>query len=394
MARTALVVGGGVAGPATALALHRAGIDATVHEAYAAPSDGVGVTLSIAPNGLSALEIVGAADAVRAIGQPITRAVMHDGRGRTIGTFPGLRGLPPSLALWRDDLCRALRERAAGQGIETRFGERLVGAEEDPDGVTALFADGTTARADILVGADGIGSTVRTLIDPAAPGPQATRLLNFGAAADVTLPADPSTMFFAFGKRGFLGYWAQPDGRTAWFANVPHAAMTSAEARETPRAEWLDRLRDIYSDEIPAAKILTATDPEALTVLGSMQDMPKVPRWHRGRMVLVGDSAHAPSSSSGQGASMAVESAVELARCLRDIPAPEAAFTAYERLRRARVEKVIDRGAKANTTKTLGPFAKTMMRLTLPILTRTLLNPERTLGPEQRHTINWKAPAP
>ncbi|MFD0899032.1 FAD-dependent monooxygenase [Actinomadura sediminis] len=391
-ARTALVVGGGIAGPVTAMALRKAGIEAAVYEAYASTADGVGVTLTVAPNGLHALGIVGADERVRGIGQPLVRAEMRDGRGGRIGEMPGPAGLPPSLGLWRDELCRVLHETAAAQGVDVRYGKRLVGVEEHPDGVVARFADGTTAEADVLVGADGIRSTVRTLIDPDAPEPVAAPLLNFGAAADVAVPARRDSSYFVFGGRGFFGYWVQPDDRTAWFANLPHdRPMPAAEARAVPRAEWLARLREAYADDEPARDVLARTDAEALVVLGSLESMPKVPRWHRGRMVLVGDAAHAPSSSSGQGASLAVESAVQLARCLRDLPDPAAAFAAYERLRRARVERVIDRGNRTNGSKTVGPVGRTMMRLLMPVMTRTFLSPERTLGPEQRYTIDWDA---
>jgi hypothetical protein len=85
--------------------------------------------------------------------------------------------------------------------------------------------------------------------------------------------------------------------------------------------------------------------------VGPMERMPSVPHWHRGRMVLVGDSAHAPSSSSGQGASQAIESAIELARCLRDLPTPAAAFTAHEHLRRSRVEMIGGNAAATNRAK-------------------------------------------
>ncbi|GAA0582868.1 FAD-dependent monooxygenase [Actinomadura livida] len=393
-ARTALVIGGGIAGPVTAMALRKAGVEATVYEAYPSAADGVGVTLTVAPNGLAALRVIGAEDAVLGIGQPLTRAQLCDGRGERLGDLPGLPGLPPSRGLWRDELCRVLHETAEAQGVRVEYGKRLVGAEESPEGVTAHFADGTSATADVLVGADGIRSTVRTLIDPAAPEPETTRLLNFGAAADIAVPADRESAYFVFGARGFFGYWVQPDDRTAWFANLPHdRPLSSAEARATAKADWLARLRDLYAGDTPCREILAHTDADALTVLGSLENMPKVPAWHRGRMVLVGDSAHAPSSSSGQGASQAIESAVQLARCLRDLPDPQSAFAAYERLRRTRAEKVIDRGNKTNNSKTMGPVAKKMMKLMMPLMMKTFLNPEKTLGPEQRYTIDWDAPA-
>ncbi|TDC95719.1 FAD-dependent monooxygenase [Actinomadura sp. 7K507] len=392
-ARTALVIGGGIAGPATAMALRKAGIEATVYESYASAADGVGVTLTIAPNGLDALKVIGADEAVLGIGQPLVRGQMCDGRGGRIGDFPGPAGLPPSRGLWRDELCRVLHETAEAQGVRIEYGKRLVGAEESPDGVTARFDDGGSATADVLIGADGIRSTVRGLIDPRAPEPDTTTLLNFGAAADIAVPSDRESSYFVFGRRGFFGYWVQPDDRTAWFANLPHdRPLSSAEARETSKADWLARLRERYADDVPCRDILARTEADDLVVLGSLENMPKVPTWHRGRMVLVGDSAHAPSSSSGQGASLAVESAVQLARCLRDLPDPRGAFAAYERLRRERVEKVIDRGNKVNNSKTMGAFAKAMMKLMMPVMMRTVLNPEKTLGPEQRHKIDWDAP--
>jgi 2-polyprenyl-6-methoxyphenol hydroxylase-like FAD-dependent oxidoreductase len=106
-------------------------------------------------------------------------------------------------------------------------------------------------------------------------------------------------------------------------------------------------------------------------------------------MVLVGDSAHAPSSSSGQGASLAVESAVELARCLRDVSDVSSAFAAYERLRRTRVQQVAARAANTNHSKALGKAAKMILRLLMPLATRTFLSAEKTLGAEQRYRIEW-----
>jgi 2-polyprenyl-6-methoxyphenol hydroxylase-like FAD-dependent oxidoreductase len=119
--------------------------------------------------------------------------------------------------------------------------------------------------------------------------------------------------------------------------------------------------------------------------------MPPVPHWHRGRMVLVGDAVHAPSNSTGQGASLAIESAIQLARCLRDMTDLPSAFAAYERLRRPRVEKIAARGARISHAKTPGPIAQRMMRLMLPIMLATM-NVEKTTAAEQRYTIDWNTP--
>ena len=103
----------------------------------------------------------------------------------------------------------------------------------------------------------------------------------------------------------------------------------------------------------------------------------------------MGDSAHAPSSSSGQGASIAAESAIELAQCLRDIPEVSKAFGAYERLRRPRVQRIAAYGARQNNHKTLGPIAKALMRVLLPLAMRTFMNPQKTLGWMHGYQIDW-----
>jgi 2-polyprenyl-6-methoxyphenol hydroxylase-like FAD-dependent oxidoreductase len=99
----------------------------------------------------------------------------------------------------------------------------------------------------------------------------------------------------------------------------------------------------------------------------------------------------APSPSTGQGASLAIESALQVARCLRDIPDPARAFAAYEALRRERVERITKRGAKTNRKKTPGPIGRKMMHATMPVFFK-LMNFEKVLGWEQRYRIEWEAP--
>ncbi|MFG2104864.1 FAD-dependent oxidoreductase [Micromonospora echinaurantiaca] len=389
--RTALVIGGGIAGPVTALALRRAGIAATVHEAYPSTADGIGGTLALAPNGVAALRTVDAADAVTAIATPIHRTVMAVGRKRI--DLPGLADVPPLRVVHRNELHRVLHERARAEGVPIEHGKRLVEARETAAGVTATFDDGSTATADVLVGADGVRSTVRTLIDPAAPGPRFTGLLGFEAVARHEVDVEPGTMTFTFGRRGYYLYWPEPGGGTRWGVNLPgQRPMSLVEARAVAPQEWLRTLRAAYADDDPGRDLLRTSDPTGLQVVGALHIMPPVPHWHRGRMVLVGDSAHAPSNSSGQGASLAIESAVQLARCLRDLPDVGSAFATFERLRRARVERIAARAARINQAKAPGPVARALMPLLMPLLVKTAMNPEKTVGPEQRYVIDWDAP--
>jgi 2-polyprenyl-6-methoxyphenol hydroxylase-like FAD-dependent oxidoreductase len=237
-----------------------------------------------------------------------------------------------------------------------------------------------------------VHSTVRGLIDPVAPGPGYTGLLGLESEVDVEVPVEPGTMTFAFGTRAYYLYWRRPDGRTGFGANLPATSpMSLSAARAVPAADWLAKLVEAYGDDTPGGDLVRAIDPARLTVTGSLHIMPSVPHWHRGRLVLVGDAVHAPSNSSGQGASLAVESAIELARCLRDLPDPHSAFTTYEHLRRERVERIAARAAKVNHVKAPGPLLKTVLPVVMRLLMKTAMRPEKLLGKEQRHQINWTA---
>jgi 2-polyprenyl-6-methoxyphenol hydroxylase-like FAD-dependent oxidoreductase len=386
--RRALIIGGGIAGPVTALALRKAGIEATVYEAYATTAEGVGGMLMLAPNGLDALRIIGV-DA-SAIGQPIQRMIMGDGTGKRFGEFPGLPNMPPSRLMWRSELYALLHDHAVRQGVPFEHGKRLVGVDQTPAGVTVHFADGSSATGDIVIGADGIASKVRALIDPSAPGPQYVGFLGFGGHATETVSTSPDAMHFVFGSRAFLGHFTPLDGGTGWFSNLPHSEpLTMAQAREIPGADWLRKLREVYADDVPGRQLLEHTSAEGLLVFGAGEFLPSVPQWHRGRMVLVGDAAHAPSSTSGQGASLAAESAIQLARCLRDLADVSTAFAAYERLRRPRVERVAAFAAKQNDQKVAGPFVKALMSLLMPIAMKTFMRPQKMFGWMHGYRIDW-----
>src|SRR5690242_2551609 len=104
--------------------------------------------------------------------------------------------------------------------------------------------------------------------------------------------------------------------------------------------------------------------------------MPTIPTWHRNAMVIIGDAAHATSPSSGQGASMAIEDAVVLAKCLRDVGEPRRAFAAYEQLRRERVQRVVRYSTRIGRSKTAGPAARWLRDLLMPWALKYFANPE------------------
>lgn len=376
---TVAIIGGGIAGPVTALALRKAGIEAAVHEAYPQRSEGVGGTIAVAPNGQAALGLVGVD--LAPISVPIHRQVMAVG-GKRIA-LPGLPDAGPLRVVRRSDLARVLD----GFGVRVEYGKRLADVRDG----TAIFSDGTSVTADVLVGADGVHSRMRSLIDPAAPGPRWTRMLSFEGWSPVDCGAAPGTMTFAFGAQAYYLYWPQ-DGGTTWGVNLPwERPLSISEARAVPAETWIERLLAVYGGDTPGGELLRRVSPDRLQVHGALHIMPPVPRWHRENMVLAGDAVHAPSNSSGQGASLAVESALQLARCLRDLPVPQA-FAAYEGLRRSRVEGVARRASRINATKAPGAIGRFLMPLLMPMIMKAAVNPEKAFGPELRYRIDWDAP--
>jgi FAD-dependent urate hydroxylase len=378
-AKKALIIGGGVAGPVTAMALQHAGMDSIVYEAYAGGADDAGAFLTFASNGLDALRAIDAHHLVLAEGFPTPRMEIQSGTGKRLGEVPLGGKLPDgtvSQTLKRADLYRALRDEAVRRSARIEYGKRLVDAETTRDGVVvARFEDGTEAEGDLLVGADGIHSRTRTIIDSSAPGARYIPVLNIGGyASDVTVQAEPGTFHMVFGKRAFFGYAVHPSGEVWWFANPPRAdEPTSAELAAISTEQWKKMLVDLFAgDDTPAVEIIHST-PGKLAGWATY-DLPSVPTWTRGSMIVIGDAAHATTPSSGQGASMAIEDAVVLARCLRDLPEIGQAFAAYERLRRARVERIVAHGARTSNSKAAGPVARVLRDLMMPAILKRVAN--------------------
>jgi 2-polyprenyl-6-methoxyphenol hydroxylase-like FAD-dependent oxidoreductase len=353
--RTALVIGGGIAGPATAMALQKAGIDPVVYEAHPTGADGIGVFLTLGSNGVDALRVLGADKPAVAAGFPTPGITLRSGTGKHLGVSRTGHSLPDgttSQTLKRADLYRVLHEEASSRGVRVEHGKRLVGAEETGAGVRAIFADGSEAVGAVLIGCDGVHSTVRRIIDPGAPAPTYSGLITTGGyARGVQVDTEPGSYEMIFGKRAFFGYAMAPDGEVWWFANVPRRDEPArGEVESIGGDEWRHRLLALYAEDAgPAVRLIEAT-PD-LMAMSPIHAIPHLPAWHNGRMIVIGDAAHAPSPSSGQGASLSIEDAVVLAKCLRDLPSPPAAFAPFEAARRPRVERIIKWAARINNSK-------------------------------------------
>lgn len=388
----ALIIGGGIAGPATALFLQKAGWEAELFEARPQPESHGGLFLNVATNGLAVLDQLGLRDRLVALGHHAPYMEMWSGRDRLLGTVPnGPAGEPErgSVVVRRDELHAVLREALAENGISTTWGARLERIDEHADEVTAHFADGKAATGDILIGGDGVGSMTRRWIDPAAPEPDYTGLLSVGGFARVPgLEPTPAVQRMIFGARGFFGYLVREDGEVYWFANPTSPELDKTAFRRIPGDEWLDELRVLHADDpYPVPQIL-----DAATEVGAypIYELPHVPHWHRGRVVAVGDAVHATSPNAGQGASLALEDAATLARSLRDAPTHTQAFGAYERLRRPRAEEVVAYSRAIGRQKAPGGsrLAVALRDVMLPLFLRNATKNTRN-NHLYNHTIAW-----
>lgn len=375
------------------MALRRVGIDATVVERHADDRYGAGAFLTLGSNGLQAAASLGAGAAVSDLGFPTPELTMVSGTGAVLGTALVSAPAPQSRTLRRNDLWRALRDAAVADGIPILTGTEFLTARPTENGVRAEFADGTTRHADLLIGCDGIRSRLRGLIDPAAPTPRWTGLVGYGGFSPAGLVDEPPGSYrMIFGRRAFFGHATAPSGESWWFVNEPRRREPPrGEIPQSPEDQRSHLLSLVAGDAGPAARLIGAATE--FSVASGIHTIPHLGRWHRERMLVVGDAAHAPSPSSGQGASLALEDAVELAVALRDHGSDtpqriEAACEAFTTRRRPRVESIIRQAARVNNTKAATGLARVARDLVLPRILRATAG-----SPQLRDTYDHQVPA-
>jgi 2-polyprenyl-6-methoxyphenol hydroxylase-like FAD-dependent oxidoreductase len=336
----AVIVGAGVGGLTTALALRAIGIEATVYErAPSLDAAQVGGGIHLWSNALHVYRHLGIADAIRAAGAEQGTAEFCSWRGPLLSRWPigaisDRVGLP-TVGVSRADLHPVLVDAVGAASIVT--GAQCTGFTEEAGGVTARFADGREERADLLIGADGISSAVRAQLH----GQQPHRYAGYTLWQAITDPTDqaPADLFRVLWGRGRrFSYYRVGGGRLYWFV-VANAPAREQDPERGKGALILGRLGPGWPALVPA--IINATADDAISRV-DMRDRPPVTRWGAGRVTLLGDAAHPMTFNVGQGACQSVEDAGALARHLRgtgDIPA---ALRAYEAERIKRTTPIVN----------------------------------------------------
>ncbi len=346
--RKALIIGCGIAGPVLAMFLQRAGITPAIYEGWPEPRDEAGFFMNIAPNGLAVLDALGIREEALGGGFPTTSIVFHSHRGKVLGKHP-----ETTILIKRGLLNKGLREAAIRRGVTVEFGKRLKDVEITRQRtVVAWFEDRSEESGDFLVGCDGIHSRTRQAIMPDAPEPVYTGVIDSGAfTRSPSVPPSDGVMRMTFGTKGFFGYQVVPSGEIYWFENFQQPTEPDRKKLEAiPNHEWRQKLLEMHRDDhVPITEIIRST--ESTIGRWPIYDMPSMPTWYKGPVCLIGDAAHATSPHVGQGASIAMEDAFVLAKCLRDVPDAEEAFVTYERLRKDRVEKIVKEARRTGNHK-------------------------------------------
>jgi salicylate hydroxylase len=339
------IIGGGIGGLTAASALRRAGIEVSVYEAAGELKE-IGAGVALHANAMRVLRFIGVEDAVRKIAGKTDYSVTKDGiTGRIISQtsrakHAELHGIEPA-TVHRADLLDVLAA-ALPEGIAS-LSKRCVSIESGESSAVARFADGTEVEADVIIGADGIHSVVRTsLFGPDAPrftGKICYRSViptaNVRASALSDVAADN-------------GQWLGPHGTIVLYPlrgeeliNVvchydDDTYRHESWVTECERAEVLERYAGWHESLL---RLFEAGDT---WYKWALYDRDPIPRWTKGRVTLLGDSAHPMLPYLGQGACQALEDGAVLANALAASPSdPVAALAAYERVRRPRASSVV-----------------------------------------------------
>lgn len=340
------VVGGGIGGLVLALALRERGIGFELYE-QADELREVGAAVALSANGTRELRRLGLGEQVESVSVvPSALVIRAWDTGGVIADHPiGRDGVyeatfgAPYYGVHRVALLQALADRLASDGLN--LGRRCVGVDERRSGAELQFADGASAAADVVVGADGVHSVIRPHVAGDVRGRFSGTVGYRGLVAVEDMPSlpDPTPLQFWAGPGRHLLHYAIDGGRTVNFLAVVRVPNWANEG-------WMEECSVSDAVEAFAGWHPAVTEMVGATEVGArwaLHDLEPLERWHTDRVVLMGDAAHAMVPHQGQGANQTIEDAIALADCLADAQAtddPASALRRYAARRRRRTVAV------------------------------------------------------
>ena len=340
--RRVLIAGGGIGGLVTAIALQREGLAFSVFERVEELVE-VGAGLTLWANALRALHKLGLTDMLETVGKPLTRSCILSWQGEILAETPvealTKRFGTPLVAVHRADLQAALLSALAEGVVQT--GATCTGFQQDDKEVRAHLADRQEVAGDLLLGADGIHSTIRRQLFGATPPRYAGYTAWRGVAQIAPRQWGEQMATETWGKGRRFGLVPLSQGRMYWFAtlNTPEGMRD----KERGRKQELLGLFHTCHDPVPAVIEATA---EATILRNDIYDRPPLHHWSQGRVTLLGDAAHPMTPNMGQGACQAMEDAVALAMCLTTEHTVASALQAYEKQRIKRANTIVQQSAR------------------------------------------------
>ncbi|MFG1610333.1 FAD-dependent monooxygenase [Actinoplanes sp. NPDC049265] len=360
----AIVAGAGIVGLTTAIALRKAGIETVVHE-QAPEIRAAGAGLGLWANAVAVFDELGLGERLRAIGRPAE--MYFRGPGGELIDPPGFSVDDHRyLLVHRVRLNDLLAETVGPDNI--RLNSRITGYDETGDGVTARFGDGSTAEADVLIGADGAYSVVRSQL---VPGSDAVEHAGHHAWRSVVTPPEgvavDQGVIVVGDRRTRGGYVPTVDGTVYWLVNQLAADPLRGTAKEqaAERAVHLDT-----TGWNPALPALIESTPDDKVLYNQIMLVPPLSTWVSDRVALVGDAAHALSPHITAGASLGVEDSMLLARLLVAADSVPAALAGYERDRIPHYRLVNELSKKVEESATPEEFAATYVAFSHWMLNR------------------------
>ncbi|CAI1638205.1 3-hydroxybenzoate 6-hydroxylase 1 [Serratia liquefaciens] len=341
----AIIIGGGIGGLCSAIALQRCGIETEVFEAVKVIKP-VGAAISIWPNGVKCLNYLGMKKQLRALGGPMHfMAYQEYLHGQTLTRF----SLDPLITSVGERPYPVARAELQAMLLDTygrdqvRFGKRVSGIEETPQGVTAWFEDGSQASGDFLIAADGTHSAIRHYVLGHGVERRYAGYVNWNGLVTIDesiAPADQWTTFVGEGKR--VSLMPVSGNRFYFFFDVP-LPTGLAEDRSTARAD-LQRYFTGWAE--PVQKLIAAIDAESVNRI-EIHDIEPFEQLVRGRVALLGDAGHSTTPDIGQGGCAAMEDAVVLAIALQtNSLGIEDALLRYQEKRSYRVKDLVLKARK------------------------------------------------
>ncbi|OIJ68419.1 FAD-dependent oxidoreductase [Streptomyces mangrovisoli] len=339
--RTVLVIGGGASGNAATILLRRAGVDVDLVEAKDDWNATAGSGITLQGNALRVLRELGVWEEVEESGYGFDSVGITAPDGTVLHVQPDLRtggdDLPATLGMPRPRLQQILIDAVRDSGARVRLGTRASSFDQDADGVTVRFTDGTEGRYDLVIAADGLGSTTRAAIGISAK-PEPTGMAIWRIA--VPRPEGLTRTDLAYGGPAYIAGYC-PTSDTTIYAYVVEAHRDRAAIPPQTYAEEMRRLASAYGGFWPEITE-RITDPaevnytwfDRMLVEGS---------WHRGRIVLVGDAAHCCPPTLAQGAALSLEDAWVLTEMLAETDTwDDDLLQAYYERRIDRVRSVVE----------------------------------------------------